>query len=114
MDSSVALRPGLCVVQHRRSVCYSDRDDVEAAVSWTTGRLIFRETPLSAAVAEINRYSRQPLSVEAGAISQTPINGSFEAGDSEAFVAAVSDLFGLVADRQPNGTIVLKPRPSAG
>src|SRR5207237_2483184 len=41
------------------------RLDAEAATSWTVGRLTFRGTPLADAVAEVNRYSRKEIVLEA-------------------------------------------------
>lgn len=69
--------------------------DVAAATSWTSGRLIFRETPLSQAVAEVNRYSRNKVVVESPRLEAVSVNGVFEVGDTEAFVSAVADLFEL-------------------
>lgn len=73
--------------------------DVAAATSWTSGRLIFRETPLAQAVAEVNRYSRNKVVVDSPRLQTVSVNGVFEVGDTEAFVSAVSDLFELKAKR---------------
>ncbi len=73
--------------------------DVAAATSWTSGRLIFRETPLAQAVAEVNRYSRNKVVVESPRLQAVSVNGVFEVGDTAAFVSAVSDLFELRAER---------------
>lgn len=73
--------------------------DVAAATSWTSGRLIFRETPLAQAVAEVNRYSRNKVVVDSPRLQTVSVNGVFEVGDTEAFVSAVSGLFELEAQR---------------
>ncbi len=73
--------------------------DVAAATSWTSGRLIFSETPLAQAVAEVNRYSRNKVVVASPRLQTVSVNGVFEVGDTEAFVSAVSDLFELTAER---------------
>ncbi|HVI33750.1 FecR family protein [Phenylobacterium sp.] len=82
--------------------------DTAGATSWTTGRIVFRETPLAAAVAEVNRYAPHKISLEAPALAAAPVNGVFDTGDTEAFVAAASSLFGLEARRAPDGAVVLK------
>jgi transmembrane sensor len=84
--------------------------DAAAATSWTTGRLRFRETPLAAAVAEVNRYSRGKIVLEADHLRSVQVNGVFDAGDSQAFVSAVSELFGLDAATGPDGAVILRPR----
>jgi transmembrane sensor len=71
--------------------------DTEVETSWTTGRLLFRDKPLSTAIVEVNRYSRQQIVLEATAFASTSISGAFDVGDTQAFVAATTDLFPLVA-----------------
>jgi len=83
--------------------------DVAAATSWTSGRLIFRETPLAQAVAEVNRYSRHKVVVDVARLQSVPVSGVFEVGDTQAFVAAVSDLFELEPE-ETNGEVRLTPR----
>ena len=85
--------------------------DLDAATSWTDGRLIFRARPLSQAVAEVNRYSRRKVVVEAAHLQSVPISGVFDVGDTQAFVAAVSNLFELEPD-SGEGEIRLRPRRS--
>jgi transmembrane sensor len=83
--------------------------DAAAATSWTSGRVVFENVPLSAAVAEINRYCAHKIILRAPALAQAPVSGSFETGDAAAFVAAESDLHGLRADQLPDGDIALEP-----
>ena len=61
-------------------------------------------------MAEVNRYSRDKVVVDAARFERVPVSGVFDVGDTEAFVAAVSDLFELQADRERN-QIMLRPRP---
>lgn len=88
------------------------RIDVAAATSWTSGRLTFHQTPLASAVAEVNRYGRTKVSLDAPGLADRQVSGAFDSGDTEAFVAAVADLYDLEADRR-DGQIVLRPVGSA-
>ena len=65
------------------------RVDVAKETSWTEGRLIFMNDPLSEAVAEMNRYSARKLVFKDGRIPQKEVVGVFEAGDVEGFVKAM-------------------------
>jgi transmembrane sensor len=85
--------------------------NVEAATSWTSGRVVFQGIALGAAVEEINRYSLHKIVLRAPGAAATPVTGSFETGDTDAFVSAVSDLNGLRSVRQPDGDIVLDAAP---
>jgi transmembrane sensor len=90
-----------------------NRIDAAAATSWTTGRLTFRAMPLAEAIAEVNRYDRRKITLDAADLASRPVNGEFESGDTEAFVTAVADLLGLEIDRSGEGEIVLR-RPGPG
>lgn len=85
--------------------------DIKAATSWTEGRIVLRSVPLSQAVAEVNRYSRQKLELEPGPIGAAQVSGVFDAGDTEAFLAAVKDVYGLTPQRQWNGDLRLESPP---
>ena len=69
---------------------------------------------MSEAIDEINRYSAHKIRLEARTVAQVPVTGSFETGDVDAFVSAVSDLHGLIAKRSPDGAIVLDANPARG
>jgi len=100
------LAPG----QQLRTVLPTARPEpVDAAIatSWAEGRLVFRDMPLGEAVAEINRYLPKGVVLEPGAPVSVPVNGSFKAGDRDAFVAAAVDLFDLNARTAPDGSIRL-------
>lgn len=86
--------------------------DVTQETSWTTGRLIFRETPIRAAVAEINRYNETKIDLRASHIADIPVSGVFDTGDTDGFVAALQDLYSVSAERRPDGTVILSGPPS--
>jgi transmembrane sensor len=65
------------------------RVDVAKETSWTEGRLIFMRDPLSAAVAEMNRYSTRKLVFKDGKIPEKQVVGVFKAGDVDGFVKAM-------------------------
>ncbi len=81
--------------------------DAVAATSWTGGDLTFVDTPLSEAVAEVNRYLAHPIVLDAPSAADTSINGVFRSGDRAAFVSAAAQLLGLRAVIQPNGEVHL-------
>lgn len=86
--------------------------DVTAATSWTDGRITFRAVPLTTAIAEVNRYSDQKVELDAPLVGAILVSGVFNSGDTDAFVAAVSDLHGLRAVHQPDGAIRLTAAPA--
>jgi transmembrane sensor len=83
--------------------------DAARTTSWTTGRLVFHETPLAAAVAEVNRYADRKVELQGDNLGRRRVNGVFDVGDTDAFVAGVSALFDLKATPAPGGSIRLQP-----
>jgi transmembrane sensor len=86
--------------------------DATRTTSWTTGRLVFSQTPLAEAVAEVNRYAGRKVSLEGPDLSGRLVNGVFNIGDAQAFAKGVSVLFDLQVETGPDGSIVLRASPA--
>ena len=86
--------------------------DAAGATSWTTGRLVFRDTPLAAAIAEVNRYSDRKVELAGAGLAARPVSGFFDVGDSESFARAAADLFDLSLSRGADGAWRLAPAPA--
>ncbi|KRB82888.1 hypothetical protein ASE00_12865 [Sphingomonas sp. Root710] len=84
--------------------------DIGAELAWRAGRLSFKDVPLGAAIAEVNRYARRPVRLEVPALSQVPVNGTFDTGDAQSFASAVTALFPLEARTGDDGEIILTER----
>lgn len=67
---------------------------------WRQGRVSFTATPLAEAVAEMNRYSRKPISIDDPALNILRIDGEFNAGDTTAFANALSAVYGVKAHNE--------------
>jgi len=81
--------------------------DLERATSWSDGRLVFRDTPLRQAVAEMNRYLTDPITIDAPTKENETVNGVFRTGDRDAFVSAASAVFDLQASPGKDGAVHL-------
>lgn len=60
---------------------------------WISGMLTLEGTPLSEAVAAINRYNRTQIRVADPELARRTITGAFRATDPNGFAAAVSTMF---------------------
>ncbi|SER96497.1 FecR family protein [Sphingobium sp. YR768] len=87
---TVRLRPGQ---QWRSSDARMSVRTVkaDAVTAWTQGRVIFDDARLTDALAEINRYGGKLIVLDAA----RRISGSFEAGDTDNFVTAVTTFLPL-------------------
>lgn len=74
--------------------------DAAAATSWTRGQLTFSRRTLAEAAAEVNRYSSRKVILDDPALASRQISGVFDAGDTDAFVGVVTELYGVQADRR--------------
>jgi transmembrane sensor len=92
------------------SVTKLDTPSIEKATAWRRGQVILDDTPLQAAVIEMNRYNEAKLIVADPDTAALPINGLFQAGDSTHFANAVAQAYGLVVIQRGN-EIVLSGKP---
>lgn len=83
------------------------RINAAEATSWTEGRLVFRDTPLSQAVTEVNRYLTQKVVLAPGTPETVLVSGVFRTGDRAAFVSAASELFALTPHPDADGSVRL-------
>lgn len=86
----------------------AEKIDPARIADWADGRFVFRAIPLDEAAAEMNRYARRTIRIEAGPLSKSPISGAFEAGQEEAFAHAAAEALSLVVVTAPDGALVLK------
>ncbi|GBR12490.1 hypothetical protein AA0228_1732 [Gluconobacter frateurii NRIC 0228] len=61
-----------------------DRPSLDDILAWRSGRLSFRNTPLSEAADEMNRYARRKLEISASA-ANLRISGFYHFGQNETF-----------------------------
>lgn len=73
------------------------------ATAWTQGKLVFDATPLSEVVADFNRYSLKPLTIEDPGLLSLHVSGTFDARDSTEIIRFLSERFGLVAHESEDG-----------
>lgn len=83
--------------------------DLEAAIAWRQGRVIFRSEPLGEAVRRLNRYSQLQLEVDE-ALAALRVSGVFETGDTAAFAEAVQSYLPVAADYSEQGVIRLRTK----
>jgi len=80
--------------------------EVEDALSWRTGCVVFHKTPLADAVAEFNRYSERKIVIQDPAVAAIRIGGNFRTDNVDAFLRLVQATFPVNVIRQ-NDRIVL-------
>lgn len=110
IPTAVMLNPG-------ESISIADRAlkppkphsvDLKAAIAWTEHRLVFEDAPLSDVIAEFNRYSRQPFTIDDPTLGDAHITASFDSNSTQTFADSLSAAGGLRVIHQPDGTWLIK------
>ena len=84
-----------------------DAPRVEAVTAWRRGEVMLDDTPLTDAIAEMNRYSKSALIIDESRIATLHVSGIYHTGDSEGFAQTVAQLYGLQVS-QEGGQIHLR------
>lgn len=79
----------------------------ENVTAWTQGRIVFDDTALAKAIAEINLYGGKKVVLDAPQFASRRLSGSFQVGDSESFAAAITGFLPLQQQTDREGRIHL-------
>lgn len=96
MNSGVLVRP-------------ASPTEADQLSAWRSGFLIFRDTPLAQAVAELNRYQLRELVIADPAIAAIRIGGKFRCANVDSFLALLQEGFPVTVERNRDH-IILKQR----
>ncbi|MBI2262898.1 MAG: FecR family protein [Caulobacterales bacterium] len=86
------------------------RADLEKAVSWREGRVVFSDEPLAQVIEEINRYSTRKVVLGDGDLGEMKVSGVFRPGSAERFVAALEIGFPVEAELDQRRNVVVLTR----
>ena len=86
------------------------RVNVDRALAWQNGELVFEDEPMSTVVARVSRYAGHPIVVSDQATAGLRISGVFHTGDVEGFVSTIVSYLPVRSRRAPDGTIHLTHR----
>jgi transmembrane sensor len=84
------------------------RVDTASLTAWRQGRIVLDDATLGDAIAEINRYARKPVMLDAPELAGERIGGSFDTGDVDAFIAAVTAILPLSPVTSSDGSVHLQ------
>lgn len=103
------LDPGQKARISGQQVSFSSKPVIAGGTpDWTSGRLVFDDTPLTAALAEFNRYNQRPITLETPALGQHRVSGVFRNDTVEGFIEALHEVYGIDSSRNAEGGYVLR------
>lgn len=95
----VSLPAGSVVRTRREDILVQTRPlpEIEQTLSWRSGLLTFRDTPLADAVAELNRYNARRIVIADPSIAAIGIGGIFRSTNLDPFVNLLEQGFPIRA-----------------
>lgn len=97
-DSQIELGAGEQWMVSRNTPLHRQQVEAERVISWRDGLLIFEDTSLQEAVAEVNRYTSRPIVLQDVELGAMRISGVFSTGRGELFAEAIQALHDLKID----------------
>ncbi len=85
--------------------------ELNAALSWREGYLVFHETSLADAVSEFNRYNQQRVVIEDEALGSLLIDGNFRATNVQAFVRLLEQGFPIAIEQSGSQLVLRAKKP---
>lgn len=89
----VILKPGEALTARGDAEPVVTRADLDAIGDWQRGVVTFHDTPLSAATAEIGRYTAMRLVIRDPKVADYRVSGSFHTDDPARFARTVAALY---------------------
>lgn len=86
------------------------QENVAAITAWQRGRLVFRDTPLSQVVAELNRYLRNPLRIDDKKLALLRVAGTLSIDEPESVLQVLPQIAPVIVLYPADGGTVLAPR----
>ena len=83
--------------------------DIENTLAWRTGEIALRETPLSEAIVEFNRYHTVKIAIEDSSLATVRVGGDFDLKDIDGFLR---ELRSIGVRSQLQGDVIVLTRGS--
>ncbi|MBL8500277.1 MAG: FecR domain-containing protein [Nitrosomonas sp.] len=94
----------------QRELSDISRADIETVTAWRNNRLIFRDTLLSEAVRQINRYHARPITLGETRLNTLKVSGEFNSADRAGLIQSLKALFPLQSIEQDEMTVLLSEK----
>ncbi len=100
------LEPGQRLTVTRKDGIQLDRPRIETAIAWRQGKIIFEDTALADAVAEVNRYGAAQVIVGDPALAGLRVSGVFQTQQPAEFAEAIAALHHLRIERTDDALVL--------
>jgi transmembrane sensor len=108
--AAVRLRRGEALTARGGSASEVRAVEPTDIAAWRSGRLVYDNAELRDVVADANRYARSRIVIADVQLTGLRVTTSFRTSQVEGMIETLQVALPLVAERQPNGDIVLRAR----
>lgn len=109
-ESPVYLNKGQQVLLNYHAAKVSYKHDIDAALAWREGKIIFTGESLAVAVREIDRYIPLDFEIVDPQIASIPVGGFFKTGDLDQLLLIFEQNFGVVSERKGNRILLSRAK----
>lgn len=102
------LRPGQKVTARPTGVSPVETADLVEALSWREGRVVFRDRPLHAALAELARYYPGTVLLLNRDLGERRVSGNYRVDDAATAIATLATAAGAEMRRFPGKILILR------
>ncbi|MDH4983707.1 FecR domain-containing protein [Hyphomicrobium sp. D-2] len=102
------LHPGQMVAATANSLSAVSDVDLDGALAWRDGRIIFADQPLSRVLAELGRYHSGRVIVATGSVQEQRVTGNYRLDDIDGAFNTLADAVGVSIYRLPGGLIIFR------
>lgn len=81
--------------------------DPQRAASWQSGSMVFADRTLRSIVADLNRYSTEPVTLASGEVADLRVSGNIKLDRIDAWLQALGPAFGIDAVRNEHGVVLV-------
>jgi transmembrane sensor len=107
LHAQVAANEALAAADGKLAVTKVNPEKIARLMAWQQGRVDFDATPLSAALAEMNRYAATPMTAGDAGAAAVRVSGSFSTQNVDAFRRSLELGFGLKVIKRGDGYVIL-------
>ncbi|MDO9249822.1 MAG: FecR domain-containing protein [Phenylobacterium sp.] len=100
------LRPGQRLAIGEANQARLSTIEPSVAFSWRTGRMVYRDEPLSNVVADLNRQFAKPIIIADPELGRTPISGVLVMDSQSEVVGRLALMLPITAITSPEGVVL--------
>lgn len=106
-DRAMTLRAGEQVIYDKQAISAVSSIDPTQTAAWREGAVVFRQTTLTDAIAEINRYRPGRVMLLDKQLAQRRVSGKFQIARLDLAIDRIVEAFGANARKLPGGVVLL-------